>query len=153
LYKFPPGISKHSGNSYGIVEYTTQAYLQNDLNAFFSQYSPRIKNGTAPIFDSIDGGVAQTTDQGFEYNGESDLDLQYAMTLVYPQTVTLYQVGDIYESGSFNNFLDAIDGTYCTFEGGDDSSQDSTYPDPTAGGYKGPQNVRVPAFIYIFMIN
>lgn len=63
-----------------------------------------------------------------------------AMTLVYPQKVTLYQVGDLVEGASFNNFLDAIDGSYCTFEGGDDPSQDGIYPDPLPGGYKGPEN-------------
>ena len=35
------------------------------------------------------------------------------MTLVYPQNVTLYQVGDVVEGGSFNNFLDALDASYC----------------------------------------
>jgi tripeptidyl-peptidase I len=40
--------------------------------------------------------------------------------IVYPQSVTLYQVGDIYEGATFNNFLDAIDGSYCTSGGGDD---------------------------------
>ena len=38
---------------------------------------------------------------------------------------------------SFNNFLDAIDGSYCTFEGGDDPSQDTIYPDTELGGYTG----------------
>ena len=62
------------------------------------------------------------------------------MTLVYPQEVTLYQVGDLVEGASFNNFLDAIDGSYCTFRGGDDTTQDAVYPDPNPGGYKGPEN-------------
>ena len=30
------------------------------------------------------------------------------MTLVYPQKVTLYQVGDLVEGASFNNFLVSI---------------------------------------------
>jgi hypothetical protein len=38
---------------------------------------------------------------------------------------------------SFNNFLDAIDGSYCTFEGGDNYTVDSQYPDPYGGGYEG----------------
>ena len=62
------------------------------------------------------------------------------MTLVNPQQVTLYQVGDLVEGASFNNFLDAIDGSYCTSNGGDDPLQDATYPDPFPGGYKGPEN-------------
>lgn len=44
------------------------------------------------------------------------------------------------KGASFNNFLDAIDGTYCTFEGGDDPTQDAIYPDPYGGGYEGPED-------------
>jgi tripeptidyl-peptidase-1 len=73
------------------------------------------------------------------------------------QDVTLYQVGDIVESllfspviigqsvlmrafvigASFNNLFDALDGFYCSSEGGDDPLQDAIYPDPASGGYKG----------------
>lgn len=76
-----------------------------------------------------------------DYNSEPELDLEYGMTLVNPIQVTLYQAGDLYEGASFNNFLDAIDNSgYCTFEGGDDPTQDSVYPDPDPAGYEGPQN-------------
>ncbi|KAG6875123.1 hypothetical protein C0992_005137, partial [Termitomyces sp. T32_za158] len=53
------------------------------------------------------------------YGIESDLDLEYAMGLTNPQPITLLQTGDIVEGASFNNWLDAVDGSYCTFEGGD----------------------------------
>jgi tripeptidyl-peptidase-1 len=43
--------------------------------------------------------VVQTIQEEFDYNGESNLDLQYAMNLVNlvgsKQDVILYQVGDI----------------------------------------------------------
>ncbi|KIJ66022.1 hypothetical protein HYDPIDRAFT_174767 [Hydnomerulius pinastri MD-312] len=128
-------------NSYGIVEYTPQAYLQSDLDMFAANFSDGLV-GVAPYMVSIDGGYAQTEYTGFDYNGESDLDLQYGMNLVTAkQQVTLYQAGDMVEGASFNNFLDAIDGTYCTFEGGDDPTQDATYPDYYApGGYTGPED-------------
>ncbi|KAG1746468.1 peptidase S8/S53 domain-containing protein [Suillus lakei] len=123
-----------------IVEYTPQAYLQSDLDMFASNFSEGLV-GVAPYMVSIDGGYAQTEYTGFEYNGESDLDLQYGMNLVTAsQQVTLYQAGDMVEGASFNNFLDAIDGTYCTFEGGDDPTQDAVYPDPYGGGYEGPED-------------
>lgn len=138
LYLFPPNVVANPKNSYGIVEYTPEAYLQGDLNLFFANFSTAQKQKT-PTTDFIDGAVIQTTEQGFEYNGESDLDLEYAMTLVNPQPVTLYQAGDLVEGASFNNFLDAIDGSYCTYEGGDDPTQDAVYPDPF-GGYQGPEN-------------
>ncbi|KAH0829150.1 peptidase S8/S53 domain-containing protein [Lanmaoa asiatica] len=126
-------------NSYGVVEYTPQAYLQSDLQMFAQNYSTDLI-GKEPYLVLIDGGYAQTTYQGFGYNAESGLDLQYGMSLVTgEQTVTLYQTGDMVEGASFNNFLDAIDGSYCTFEGGDDPSQDGIYPDTQPGGYMGPE--------------
>ena len=138
LYLFPPGLTANPKNSYGIVEYTPQAYLQGDLDLFFANFSKNQVQRT-PTLDSIDGGIPQTTNQGFGYNGESDLDLEYAMTLINPQKVTLYQAGDQVEGASFNDFLDALDGSYCA---GDDPTQDAVYPDPYggAGAYEGPKN-------------
>ena len=89
-------------------------------------------------------GVAQTTQQGFGVNGESALDLEYAFGLTNPQPILLLQTGDLVEGtwdrgstrlsmsdhrgpgASFNNWLDAVDGSFCTFEGGDDPTQAST---------------------------
>lgn len=79
LYSFPNGTLAMS--SYGIVEYTPQAYLQGDLNLFYTNFAVNVPSGTAPTFDSIDGGVDQTTTQSFNDNGESDLDLEYAIAL------------------------------------------------------------------------
>jgi len=68
------------------------------------------------------------------------------MSLVNPLNVSLYQVGDLIQTDytSFNNFLDALDATYCS---GDDYTDNSTlpivdaiYPDPLPGGFKGPRN-------------
>lgn len=79
LYKLPNGTLAKS--SYAVVEYTPQAYLQSDLNKFYSTASRQIPQGTGPVLDSIDGGVDQTTSQSFNNNGESDLDLEYAIAL------------------------------------------------------------------------
>ncbi|KAI4161597.1 MAG: hypothetical protein LQ342_004738 [Letrouitia transgressa] len=140
LYRFPPGVTANPKNSYGIVEYTPQAYLQSDLDLFFANFSKNQVQRT-PTLASIDGGIPQTTNKGFAFNGESDLDLEYAMALINPQKTTLYQVGDQIEGASFNDFLDALDGSYCA---GDDPLQDATYPDPfnvgDPGSYQGPKN-------------
>ncbi|APA09411.1 hypothetical protein sscle_05g041810 [Sclerotinia sclerotiorum 1980 UF-70] len=142
LYGLPAQGPSAKGNSYGIVEYTPQAYLPADLDLFFGNFSPALV-GARPIFDSIDGGVLQTIVESFDYNGESDLDLEYGMALAYPQKVTLYQAGDIGEGASFNNFLDAIDGSYCKTGGGDDPDYDAIFPDTYGNSsdyYKGPPN-------------
>ncbi|KAJ8502390.1 hypothetical protein ONZ45_g11805 [Pleurotus djamor] len=131
LYNFHYTPQVPEKNSFGVVEYTPQAYLQADLDMFHSNYSKEIV-GKSPNLVSILGGVAQTYVQGWGYNGESDLDLEYAMNLAtVKQNITLYQVG-----ASFNNFLNAIDGSYCSFQGGDDPFQDVPYPDTRSGGYK-----------------
>lgn len=126
-------------NTFGIAEYTPQAFLQTDLNLFFQNFSTN-QALKSPIIISIDGGVAQTVNQSFNFNGESSLDFQYGMTLTNPQPVQLYQVGDLVEGGSFNNLLDALDKSFCTFEGGDDPNEDGIYPDPLPGGFNHPES-------------
>lgn len=141
LYKAPAGSGATKGNTLGVVEFTPQAFLQADLDMFFKQFAPQL-DGVPPKVDLIDGAVVQTVNQSFNFNGESALDLEFAMALIAPQQVTLYQVGDLVEGGSFNNFLDAIDGSYCDFQGGDstDPGEDGQYPDPLPGGFKGPED-------------
>jgi tripeptidyl-peptidase I len=81
---------------------------------------------------------------------ESSLDFDSAWPLIYPQGTVLFQEDDeYYEStgqfnGFMNTFLDAIDGSYCTYsaygETGDCTDPtcvDPAYPDPNPGGYKG----------------
>ncbi|KAF9474020.1 subtilisin-like protein [Pholiota conissans] len=128
-------------NTFGIVEFTPQAYLPGDLDLNFT---PSLV-GVRPISVLIDGAVVQNTSQSFNFNGESDLDLQYGMGLTAPQPVTLLQTGDLFEGAGFDNWLDAIDGSFCTFEGGDDPEQDGIYPDavgsPQSCGIIKPPNV------------
>lgn len=72
---------------------------------------------------------------------ESDLDFQISYPLIYPRNSILFQADDpVYEAnytyeGFLNNFLDAIDGSYCSTI----SPLDPPYPDPSnaAGAYKG----------------
>ncbi len=96
---------------------------------------------TAYLFLNI--GVVQQQNQSFRYNAESDLDLEYTMVLTDPTPVTLLQTGDLVEGSGLecrdecvplivnpelvgaglDNWLDAVDGSFCTFEGGDDPNQ------------------------------
>lgn len=84
-------------------------------------------------------GVVQRQNQSTQYNAESDLDLEYAMTLTDPTPVTLLQTGDLIQGegvgscdecitnvspelvgAGFDNWLDAVDASFC---GGDDPDQ------------------------------
>jgi len=73
--------------------------------------------------------------------------------LTAPQTITLLQTGDIVEGASFNNWLDAVDGSFCTFEGGDDPNQDGIYPDPLPGGFKGPESCGIVAPPFVVSVS
>lgn len=148
LYNFTaplPNATVSANNSMGIFE-EGDFYSQTDLNLFFQTYAPYIPNGTHPIPNYVDGAEAPVPVS--EAGGESDLDFQLAYPIIYPQTTTLYQTDDINyaegtisTSGIFNTFLDALDGSYCTYsaygETGDDPTLDPTYPDTLPGGYNG----------------
>ncbi|KDR82525.1 hypothetical protein GALMADRAFT_828163 [Galerina marginata CBS 339.88] len=131
-------------NSFGVVEFTPQAFLPGDLDLFFRNFSPSLV-GVRPKSVLIDGAVVQNTSRSFNFNGESDLDLQYAMGLTAPQQITLLQTGDLSQGAGFDNWLDAIDGPFCAFDGGDDPEQDGIYPDaagsPASCGIIKPPNV------------
>ncbi|KAH8886793.1 Pro-kumamolisin [Thozetella sp. PMI_491] len=128
LYATPPGTLSASNNTMGIVEYTPQAFLQSDLDLFFRQFQNQLV-GKPPIVSLVANGVVQQTNKSFNFNGESALDLEFAMTLIFPQQATLYQVGDLVQGASFNNFLSALDGSFCQFQGGNskDPNLDGQY--------------------------
>lgn len=150
LYQIPNATRNDSVNSLGLYE-SGDFYAQEDLNLFFAQYAPNVPQGTHPIPAFIDGAKAPVAQDDPTNGGESDIDMDMTISLIYPQTVTLYQIDDsVYTTlelngtleGFLNTFLDALDGSYCNYTAynitGDSPGIDATYPDPNAGGYKGP---------------
>ena len=142
IYNIPAGNSCQPGNLMGIGEWADYLYLP-DLALFFQNFTdPQIPSGTTPDFISIDGGkTSNITVAMAEEVVESALDFQTAYSIIYPQELRLYQVGDsvnVDSVGTFNIFLDALDASYCTYLGGDAPYVDPQYPDPNEGGYTGP---------------
>ncbi|EEQ28740.1 Tripeptidyl-peptidase sed1 [Microsporum canis] len=127
LYHIPVRNTSHPDNSLGIIEFTWVGYLESDLDKFFNIFQPSMV-GNRPKFESIDGGFIQTLVPSFAFNGEADLDIEYAMALTHPLNITNYQVGDIWSLGNMNNFLASLDSTYCSAV---DPVYDPIYPDPT----------------------
>ena len=117
LYKIPPATTHNRDNSMGIFESELQFYTQKDLDSFFTNFTSYIPNGTHPHAANIDGGQQATKDP-YEAGGEANLDLMLAYPIIYPQTITLYQVDDFIVQANqndtytfgFNTFLDALDG-------------------------------------------
>ena len=144
LYNITKPTKAAPGNQLGIFEDLGDMYSQTDLNDFFLTLAPQIPQGTHPTLDGIDGATAPTTVTNA--GAESDLDFQISYPIIYPQNSILFQTDDdVYEAnytfnGFLNNFLDAIDGSYCTYSAFGETGNsplDPPYPDPRAGGYKG----------------
>ncbi|KAH6708876.1 peptidase S8/S53 domain-containing protein, partial [Leptodontidium sp. MPI-SDFR-AT-0119] len=138
LYQFTAGNTSAPGNEIGIPAFGSYLYPP-DLEQFFQNYTTQpIPKSVFPEFVSIDGG--ERWDDSFTFGSEATLDVQIAYSMIYPQGVRLYQVGDVNTAsdGTFNTFLDALDGSYCTYLGGDDPDNDAVYPDPKGKGYSGP---------------
>ncbi|KAL6889192.1 peptidase S8/S53 domain-containing protein [Trichoderma evansii] len=153
-YSIPNGTTGFPGNQLGIFESSNDHYSRQELDVYFSTLYPYIPNGTWPEERLIDGAVGAIEDPSnftnVEDGAESALDFNSAIPLIYPQGTVLFQEDDQwYEShggynGFWNTFLDAIDGSYCTYsafgETGDCTDPDCSdpvYPDPNPGGYKG----------------
>ncbi len=142
IYNIPVAQYNDSSNVMGIAEWADYLYLP-DLKVFFQNYtSPKIPDTLVPEFISIDGGKPSNETQAKEGNVvESALDFQTAYSIIYPQQIRLYQSGDgvnVDSVGTFNIFLDALDDSYCSYQGGDQPYLDPEYPDPNLGGYTGP---------------
>ena len=127
------GTTNATGNEIGIFE-DGDYYDGTDLDLTFAAIAPNVPQGTRPTLDGIDGGIAPLVIDGYlEIGVESLLDMSIIFPLIYPQQAILFQVDDLKEveisSGFGDTFLDALDASYCTFEGGDDPSLDPQYPD------------------------
>ncbi|EME43885.1 hypothetical protein DOTSEDRAFT_151445 [Dothistroma septosporum NZE10] len=145
MYNFTQATSAQPGNELGIFEDLGDVYSQTDLNDFFLTLTQnRIPQGTHPKLESVDGATAP--DPVTSAGPESDLDFQISYPIIYPQNSILFQTDDpVYEAnytyaGFLNNFLDAIDGSYCTTpmpkDGG--ANLDPPYPHNVPGGYNKP---------------
>jgi tripeptidyl-peptidase-1 len=106
LYGIPPADGACAGNSLGI--YSEGTYTQQSLDNFFANVSTKIPLGTRPNVANIDGGSVASTSASVSF--ETELDLQIAYPIIYPQNITLFEV-DSHANGTgfMNTFLDSID--------------------------------------------
>ncbi|KAG5957601.1 hypothetical protein E4U58_005762 [Claviceps cyperi] len=109
IYKIPDATSAVPNNRLGIFESLDDVYAQEDLDAFYKLTAPNIPAGTGPDLALINGATAPNRPE--KAGGESSLDFQMAIPIIYPQNTTLYQVG--VQEDIFFSLFDAIDGTFC----------------------------------------
>ncbi|KAK0113865.1 hypothetical protein ONS95_014107 [Cadophora gregata] len=147
LYSIPTNPVNVGDNSLGL--YMQGSYFsKSDVNRFYAKYAKYVPQNTFPINATIDGASYSVPAASELNRGEANIDIEMATSLIYPQTVTLYQTDDdVYEpqevatTNLFNTFLDALDGSYCSYSSdgltGDSPTIDPVYPHNVPGGYKG----------------
>lgn len=90
LYQIPPFTgTPNPKNAMGLFE-EGDYYDQEDLNMFFANFTPNIPNGTHPTAQFIDGAFAPVPQD--EGGGESLLDMELSLPIIFPITLDLYQV-------------------------------------------------------------
>lgn len=141
MYGIPKATLANKNNFLGIYEADNEVYAQKDLNDFFTLTQIGIPNGTHPTANII--GNVNATGPVKDAGGEATLDYDMAYPIVYPQTIVDYQV-ETYKNALFDTFLDAIDGSFCTYSAygqtGDDPTVDGNTTGHLCGAYK-PANV------------
>jgi tripeptidyl-peptidase-1 len=147
LYDIPPAYLNQPENVMGVYE-TYDSFSQADISLFFENFAKNVPANYKPNVISVDGGTAPVAPGDVRNGGESDIDIDLSVSIIYPQAVTVYQVDDLPNSsgetgipGFLNTFLDSIDGSYCDYSAfgitGDSPGIDASYPDPLPDGYKG----------------
>ena len=89
LYDLPNAKYKQPVNVMGLFE-SYDAFSQDDISLFFKNFAPNVPQGTTPTVDSVDGGTAPVAPGNVRNGGESDIDLDLAFSLIYPQTVSTF---------------------------------------------------------------
>ncbi|KAF5529157.1 peptidase S8 S53 subtilisin kexin sedolisin [Fusarium napiforme] len=140
LYKIPGGTLKNSNNKLGIFEEDDEFPEQSDLNKFYGLFAPEIPAGYGPKVDYIDYGESRPNATYYAV-GEAAIDFDVSQPIIYPQTTELFQTKTQFNPavkhfGIFNQFLDAIDGAYCSTLGGDDPNVDGITPNEQCGTFK-----------------
>ena len=137
MYNIPAASRNASTNQLGMFEVNSQKFSQDDLDKFYQTAATNVPTGTGPQVHNIDGASATTNQSGAGL--EATLDLEIAIPLIYPQSVQIYQTA-VKKKDIFNTFLDAVDGSYCTDDGGDDPAIDGKTANEQCGAFK-PANV------------
>lgn len=116
-YGITKATSARDGNDLGIYEEEGDDYSQADLDQFYAAMSPNIPKGTGPIVHNLNGGAAPVNQS--DAGGESDLDFDMAIPILYPQKTSVYEMGSGSNEDNFDAFVDAFIGPYCKDNGDD----------------------------------
>ncbi|KAK6509682.1 hypothetical protein TWF481_004413 [Arthrobotrys musiformis] len=171
ITELPANTQVNPNNKLGIFQGLGQLYSKSDVSTFNTLFT-RIPSGKGnPELRSIDGGRGSTSYPTDPVGDESNLDIQASHHIIYPQGEALFSTDDMptqtnYNySGFLNNYLDGIDGSYCSFSAfgitgnsnDTDPPLDPPYPNPKnagkPGAYAGPLDCGTQSPTYVTSIS
>ncbi|KAF3163032.1 hypothetical protein TWF751_010474 [Orbilia oligospora] len=150
ITELPVGTMVNSGNKLGIFQGLGQRYSQNDVGTFNRLFTRIPRNKGNPELRSIDGGRGSTSSLTDEVGDESNLDIQASHHIIYPQGQALFSTDDpstqnnYNYSGFLNNYLDGIDGSYCSFTAFNITGNSNNTDPPIDPPYPNPKNTGKP---------
>ncbi|KAK6534112.1 hypothetical protein TWF281_005450 [Arthrobotrys megalospora] len=150
ITELPPNAQVNTGNKMGIFQGLGQLYSRTDV-ATFNRLFTRIPTGRGyPELRSIDGGRGSTGSLTDDVGDETNLDIQVSHHIIDPQGQALFSPDDpptqnnyIYQ-GFLNNYLDGIDGSYCSFSAFGITGNSNTTNPPLDPPYPNPKNAGKP---------
>lgn len=106
LYGIPTTLATQSSNKLGVSGFIEQFANQADLTTFLKSFRPDLSSATAFALQTLDGGTnSQTASQA---GIEANLDIQYTVGVASGVPTTFISVGDNFQDGNLEGFLDII---------------------------------------------
>ncbi|KAF9009886.1 family S53 protease-like protein [Cyathus striatus] len=106
LYGIPTTRATQSSNVLGVSGFIDQFANQADLTSFLKALRPDLPSTTAFTLATLDGG--SNPQQASEAGVEANLDIQYTVGVASGVPTTFISVGDNFQDGNLEGFLDII---------------------------------------------
>ncbi|THH29194.1 hypothetical protein EUX98_g4996 [Antrodiella citrinella] len=106
LYDVPTTKATQSSNTLGVSGFIGQFANQADLKSFLTSLRPDVPSTTTFALQTLDGG--KNTQTRSQAGIEADLDIQYTVGIATGVPVTFISVGNNFQDGALEGFLDII---------------------------------------------
>ncbi|TDL17184.1 family S53 protease [Rickenella mellea] len=106
LYGIPTTKATQSSNALGVSGFLNQFANQADLTTFLKNLRPDISSTTTFTLQTLDGGRNPQSPK--QAGIEANLDIQYTVGVASGVPVTFISVGDDFQDGNLEGFLDII---------------------------------------------
>ncbi|KJA14600.1 hypothetical protein HYPSUDRAFT_194935 [Hypholoma sublateritium FD-334 SS-4] len=106
FYGIPTTLATQSSNTLGVSGFIDQFANQADLTTFLKSFRTDLSSTTKFTLQTLDGGSnSQTASQA---GVEANLDIQYTIGVASGVPTTFISVGDNFQDGNLEGFLDII---------------------------------------------